>query len=183
MALLTAHVIRHARLLGISRQSRARRRGRRPPHSPRLSSNRCRGLCTRRRFGTGSDPGATLRRLSGREHPYFAGYQEAKRFHGKPNPTDIGYNRDPFASRSTLDPEVEIVPRSARKSGAELIVEPNLVVPLKPFLHCRDQDVAALLHRHPALYDDAHDVSRKPFDDFDHRMGRSVLRKPRGTCR
>jgi hypothetical protein len=30
-----------------------------------------------------------------------------------------------------LDPKVEIVPRGARKSRIELVVEPNLVVPLK----------------------------------------------------
>jgi hypothetical protein len=30
-----------------------------------------------------------------------------------------------------LDPDVEIVPRSTRKSRIELVIEPDLVVPLK----------------------------------------------------
>jgi len=69
-----------------------------------------------------------------------------------------------------LDAEVEIVPRGARKSAAQLVVEPNLIVALKRFLHCRQQHVAAVLLRHPSLDGDAHDLFGKPFDDLDHGL-------------
>jgi len=122
---LTIQLIRHARW---------RLWWRRTPRSPRWRRKRSRrrsGLGTRPRSGTGRDPSATLRRLIGREHPYLAGDQEAQRFDGEPDPGDIGDDRDPFAPRGMLDAEVEIVPRGARESAAQLIVKPNLIVPSK----------------------------------------------------
>ena len=103
----------------------------RPSRSRQASPSRRKSLGTRRRSESRSDPGATLRCLNCREHPYLARYQKTKRFHHVPDPTDIGYNCDPLARRNMLDPDVEIVPRSTRKSRIELVVEPNLVVSFK----------------------------------------------------
>src|SRR5204863_6588668 len=110
------------------------RSGRAPPRSSRskrASSSRRRSFHARRRFGSRCDPGATLRRLGRREHLYLAGYQKAKRFYRVSDPTDISDNCDPLAWRNILDPDVEIVPRGARKSRIELVVEPNIVVPFE----------------------------------------------------
>src|SRR4029077_1500672 len=104
------------------------------------------------------DPGATLRRLIGREHPYLARYQEAQGLDGQPDPSDIGDDRDPFAPRGMLDAEVEIVPRRTRKSATQLIVKPNLIVPFERLLHGRHQHVAAVFHRYPSLDGDAHNL-------------------------
>src|SRR6267143_1703701 len=56
---------------------------------------------------------------------------KAKRFHRVSDPTDISYNCNPLARRNILDPDAEIVPRGARKSRIELVVEPNVVVSFK----------------------------------------------------
>ena len=68
-----------------------------------------------------------------------------------------------------LKPQVEIVPRGTGKSGIEFVIEPNLVVPFEGFLHCRHQDVLAILHRHLSRCNDADNVFGKAFDDFEHR--------------
>ena len=60
---------------------------------------------------------------------------------------------------SMLQPEVEIVPRSAGKPGVELVIEPDLVVPFEGFLHRRHQDVLAVLHRQSSAYRDADNIA------------------------
>jgi hypothetical protein len=120
------------------------------------------------RSGTRGDPGKTLFRLDAREYPYLARYQKANRFDGKPDPTDIGDDRDPLAARDMLKSEVEIVPRGTRKSRVELVIEPDLVVPFPGLLDRRHQDVAAVLHRHSSAGNDADNVLGKTFDEFEH---------------
>lgn len=171
-ALRPVHVIQHTRLLLFCPQSRARRRGGRSRHSSRrcqTRASRFRNIDIRARSRTGGDPGETLFGLDAREHPYFAGYQEANRFYRKPDPADIGDNRDPLAARSMLQPKVEIVPRGTGKSGVELVIETDLVVPFKGFLDCRHQDVAAILHCHSSAGSDADNILGKAFDEFEHR--------------
>ena len=104
------------------------------------------------------------------KHSYLARYQKANRFDGKPDPTDIGDDRDPLAARSMLQTEVEIVPRGTRKSRVELVIETDLVVPFKGFLDGRHQDIVTVLHRHSSTSSDADDILGKAFDQFEHRL-------------
>jgi hypothetical protein len=108
--------------------------------------------------------------LNGREHPYLAGYQEANRLYGEPDPTDIGDDRDPFATRRMLQAEVQIVPRRSRKSRVELVIEPDLLVPFEGFLDRRHQYVAAVLHRDLSAGSDADNILGKALDEFEHRL-------------
>ena len=166
---------------GVSCKPCRRRRRGWPPHSPRWGQTcfgRFRNIGIRARTGTRRDPSETLFGLDAGKHPYFAWYQKAHRFYGKPDPTDIGDDRDPLAARGMLQPEVEIVPRGTRKSRVELVIEPDLVVAFPGLLDRRHQDVVAVLHRHSSRCNDADNVLGKALDEFEHRL---VPRKPRGT--
>jgi hypothetical protein len=104
-----------ARSLCAGDRLRRRRCGRRGPAGSETS------ISTRDPERTG-DPGKALFRLNGGEHPYLARCQETNRFHGKPDPADIGDDRDPLATRGMLQPEIEIVPCGTGKSRAELVI-------------------------------------------------------------
>jgi len=97
-----------------------------------------------------------------------------------PDPTDIGHNRYPLATREMFEPEVKVVPRGAGKSRPELVLEANLVVILERLPHRWHQDVAAILHRQPPPDGNADDVFGEPSDEFDHER---LSRKRRATWR
>jgi hypothetical protein len=105
--------------LRMSRPARRCMRWGRPLHSPRqrqTRADRFGNISIRPRSRTGSDPSAALFRLNACKDPDLARYQEANRFYRKPDPADVGDDRDAFATGNMLKPKIEIVPRGTRKS-------------------------------------------------------------------
>ncbi|HEY8874690.1 MAG TPA: hypothetical protein VIM52_16785, partial [Stellaceae bacterium] len=70
-----------------------------------------------------------------------------------PDPAGIGDDRNALQLLQTADADVEIVPSGARESGADLIVQPDLAVPLERGLHRRPQDIVALFVGDPPCRD------------------------------
>src|SRR5262249_35073667 len=115
------------------------------------------------------DPGAALISLIGRKHAHLAWEDEAQRIHRVPQPADIGDDGHPFPLRKRFQTDPEILPSGTRKATADLIIEPDLLVPLKRGLHQRLQDLVAVLVGDPPLSEDPHDIVREPLDNLDHR--------------
>src|SRR5262249_47677127 len=82
---------------------------------------------------------------------------------------DIGDDRYPFPLRDRLQADPEILPSGAGEAAADLVIEPDLLVPLQRSLHQRLQDLVAVLIRDPPLGDDRYDIVREPLDKLDHR--------------
>src|SRR5437870_973729 len=116
------------------------------------------------------DPGAALQRLEAGEHSHVAGDQKAQRIHGVPDPADIGDDRDPLPLGDLLDPDPEIFPGGAGESAADLVIKPDLVVPLQRVLHRRLEDLVAIFVGDAALGDDSYNIVREPLDNLDHRF-------------
>src|SRR5262249_13194829 len=55
------------------------------------------------------------------------------------------------------------------EAAADLVIEPDLLVPLQRSLHQRLQDLVAVLIRDPPLGDDRYDIVREPLDKLNHR--------------
>src|ERR1700732_5178857 len=115
------------------------------------------------------DPGAAFRRLEAGEHAYIAGDQKPQGVDRMPDPADIGHDRHPLPLRNVLKPDPEVFPRGAGEAAADLVIEPDLVVPLQRAFHQWFQNLVAVFVGHPPLGDDPHDVIREPLDKLNHR--------------
>jgi hypothetical protein len=73
----------------------------------------------------------TLIRLTGREHPYLTRDQKTQRVAGVPDPADVGDDGDALPLRDVFDPDAEVFPRCAGEAATDLVIEPDLVVPLQ----------------------------------------------------
>jgi hypothetical protein len=71
--------------------------------------------------------------------------------------------------RQPVEPDLQILPAGARKTAADLVIEPHLVVPPEAALHRRAQHAAAFFPGDPPGRDDADDVVGQTPDDLDHR--------------
>jgi hypothetical protein len=67
------------------------------------------------RAGVGGNPRATLFGFDTCEDANFAWDKETHRFNRVSHPTNIRDNRDALTARGVLEPEIEVVPCSARK--------------------------------------------------------------------
>ena len=77
-----------------------------------------------------SDPGPPLLRLQRREHAHLASQEEAQRIDGLPHPPGVGYDRDALPLRQMVDGDVEVIPAGAGEARTDLVVQPDLAVPL-----------------------------------------------------
>ena len=76
------------------------------------------------------DLGTPVIRLMGREHPYLTGDQKTQRVDGVPDPADVGDDGDALPLREVFDADAEVFPRCAGEAATDLVIEPDLVVPL-----------------------------------------------------
>jgi hypothetical protein len=86
------------------------------------------------------------------------------------NPAGVGHDRDALQSPRVVDADVEIIPSGARKTGTDLVIQPDLAVPFERCLHRRPQHVVALFVGDPSGRDDTDDVVGQLLDDFDHEV-------------
>jgi hypothetical protein len=68
-----------------------------------------------------------------------------------------------------VDAEVEIIPPGAWETGADLIIQPDLVVSSERRLHRWPQHIVALFVGDAPASMDAHHVVGQFLDEFDHR--------------
>src|SRR6266851_4008519 len=120
-------------------------------------------------------PGQALRGRKPREDPDLAGHQKAQRVDRMPDPPDIGDDRDPLPLGNVFDADPEIFPGGAREAGADLVIQPDLIV-FQRILHDRLENPFAILIGDAALGDDAHHVTGEMFDNLDHRFTPSADR-------
>jgi hypothetical protein len=85
-----------------------------------------------------------------------------------PDPPGIGHNGDSFPLRQVVDGDIEIAPPGTGKPGSDLVIQPDLVVPLERGFHRRPQDIVALFVGDPPCRDDTDNVIGQLLDDFDH---------------
>jgi hypothetical protein len=137
-------------------------------HPPQRSCPR-NSRCARHLFRRRSDPGPSLLRLQRREYPHLAGQKKTQRIDGLAHPRGIGHDRDALPLREMVDRDVEIVPASTGKPRADLVIQPQLAVPLQRPLHRRPQNIVAFLVGNPAAGKNADDVVGQLFDNLDRR--------------
>src|SRR6266478_8741041 len=94
----------------------------------------------------------------GREHPYLTGDQKTQRVYGVPDPADVGDDGDALPLREVFDADAEVFPRCAGEAATELVIEPDLVVPLQRGLHQRFHNLVAVLIGDPPLGDTPQDI-------------------------
>src|SRR5438128_9262862 len=120
-------------------------------------------------------PGQAFRGLKRREYSDLTGHQKAQRVDRVPDPADIRDDRDPLPLGDMLDPDPEIFPGGAREAGADLVIEPDLIV-FQRILHDRPEDVRAFFIGDASLGDDTDDVVREVLDNLDHQFSPSADR-------
>ena len=109
---------------------------RKPPQPlcPRSSGGERAGRLDAERRG---DPGAAFLGFQHREDAHLAGEQKTQRVDRVPHPAGIGDDGDPLPLRQVVDRDVEIIPAGARKARTDLVIQPDLAVPLQRALHRR----------------------------------------------